>query len=128
MAHVSKKVGAYTGTVSFMRQIQFTNSHYKDAEVKSINLIKNLLQQPEIMCEFTIKFTMGKREQSNLFINFYTIKPEISFNLDTGLQIRVHIGKLFSLFLIQTFVVGTQKNRLNVGAFEYPNRMFKLMG
>ena len=30
-----------------------------------------------------------------------------------GLQIRVHIRKLFSLFLIHTYVVGTQKNRLN---------------
>ena len=30
-----------------------------------------------------------------------------------GLQIRVRIGNLFSLFLIQTYVVGTQKNRLN---------------
>ena len=28
-------------------------------------------------------------------------------------QIRVCIGNLFSLFLIQTYVVGTQKNHLN---------------
>ena len=31
----------------------------------------------------------------------------------SGLKIIVRIGKLFSLFLIQTYVVGTQKNRLN---------------
>ena len=30
-----------------------------------------------------------------------------------GLQIRVRIGNLFSLFLIQTYAVGTQKNYLN---------------
>ena len=30
-----------------------------------------------------------------------------------GLQIRVRVAKLFSLFLIQTYVVGTQMNRLN---------------
>ena len=33
--------------------------------------------------------------------------------MKTGLQIRVCIGKLFSLFLFKTYVVGTQKNRLN---------------
>ena len=33
---------------------------------------------------------------------------------DPGLQIRVCIGKLFSLFLTHlAYVVGTQKNRLN---------------
>ena len=32
---------------------------------------------------------------------------------DTGLQKRVCIGKLFSLFLIQNIDVDTQKNRLN---------------
>ena len=31
----------------------------------------------------------------------------------SGLQIRVHIGKLFLYFLFKTYVVGTQKNRLN---------------
>ena len=31
----------------------------------------------------------------------------------SGLQLRVRIGKLFSLFLIQSYVVGTQKNCLN---------------
>ena len=30
----------------------------------------------------------------------------------SGLQIRVHSGKLFSNFSTQTYVVGTQKNRL----------------
>ena len=33
--------------------------------------------------------------------------------LEVSLQIRVRIGKLFSLFLIQTYVVGIQKNRLS---------------
>ena len=34
------------------------------------------------------------------------------FSVTTGHQIKVHIGKLFSLFLI-TYVVGAQKNHLN---------------
>ena len=33
--------------------------------------------------------------------------------LETGLQIRVRTGKLFSYFSTKTYVVGTQKNRLN---------------
>ena len=32
---------------------------------------------------------------------------------NAGLQIRVRIGKLFRYFLSKTYVVGTQKNRLN---------------
>ena len=40
--------------------------------------------------------------------------PEPSLlSFETGLQIREGIGKLFSSFLTQTYVVGTQKNRLN---------------
>ena len=35
--------------------------------------------------------------------------------------------KLFFLFLNQTYVVGTQKNRLIDGSFEHPKHMFKLM-
>ena len=41
----------------------------------------------------------------------------------TGPQIRVRNWKSFFLFLNQTYVVGTQKNRLN----EHPKRMLKLM-
>ena len=33
--------------------------------------------------------------------------------LITGLKLRVRTKKLIFLFLIQTYVVGTQKNRLN---------------
>ena len=36
-----------------------------------------------------------------------------SKSIYSGLQIRVCIGKLFSLFSSKTYVVGTQKNRLN---------------
>ena len=35
----------------------------------------------------------------------------------SGLQIRVRIGKLFSLFLIKTYVVGTKKTRFNKTVF-----------
>ena len=42
----------------------------------------------------------------------------------TGLQIRVHIGKLFLYFSSKTFVVGTQWD----GSFEHPKLIFKLMG
>ena len=45
-----------------------------------------------------------------------------------GLQIGVHTGKLFFLFLNQTYVVGTQKNRLNETLFEHPKHTLKLMG
>ena len=36
-----------------------------------------------------------------------------SFEVSPGLRIRVHIGKLFSLFLIQNICCGYSKNRLN---------------
>ena len=42
----------------------------------------------------------------------------------TGLPIRVLIGKLVSLFLIQTYVVGTQKNRLNDLIWTYDSILF----
>ena len=48
---------------------------------------------------------------------------------DTSLQIRVHIWKLFFLFLNQNICLGTQKNRLiETVSFEHPKHMFKLMG
>ena len=37
--------------------------------------------------------------------------------IKAGLQIRPRIEKLFSLFLIQTYVVVTQTNRLNETVF-----------
>ena len=48
----------------------------------------------------------------------------------TGLQISVRTGKLFSYFSTKTYVVGTQKNRLNFkgSSFENTKHMFKLMG
>ena len=39
----------------------------------------------------------------------------------TGLQIRVRIGKLFSLFLIQNMCCGYSKE----GSFQHPKHMFK---
>ena len=46
-----------------------------------------------------------------------------------GLQIRVHIGKLFSLFLIQNICYGYLKELSHRdGAFEHQKHMFKLMG
>ena len=46
----------------------------------------------------------------------------------TGLQIRVRIGKLFSLFLIQNICCGYSKelSRSDV-SFEHPKHMFKLI-
>ena len=47
----------------------------------------------------------------------------------TGLQIRVRIGKLFSLFLIQNICCGYSKELSQwEGSFEHPKHMFKLMG
>ena len=47
----------------------------------------------------------------------------------TGLQIRVRIGKLFSLFLIQKICCGYSKEPSQWdGSFEHPKHMFKLMG
>ena len=40
-------------------------------------------------------------------------KQHFFFTVKSGLQIRVHIGKLFSSFLIDTYVVCTQMDRLN---------------
>ena len=46
-----------------------------------------------------------------------------------GLQIRVCIGKLFSFFSSKTYVVGTQKNRLNETVLlSTPKLMLKIMG
>ena len=39
---------------------------------------------------------------------------------------REHNGNLFSYFLTKTYVVGSQKNRLN--SFQHPKHVFKLMG
>ena len=44
--------------------------------------------------------------------------------VQSGLQISVRIRKLFSLLLIKTYIVATQKD----GSFEHPKHMFKLMG
>ena len=50
-------------------------------------------------------------------------------NMISGLQIRVHIGKLFSLFLIQNICCGYSKEpSQRDDSFEHPNNMFKLMG
>ena len=59
------------------------------------------------------------KENSN-----HTGKFDLKVILETGLQIRVCTGKLFSYFSTKTYVVGTQKNRLN----EHPKQMFKLLG
>ena len=62
---------------------------------------------------------------------------EIQFNflnhilllLLSGLQIRVCIGKLFSLFLIQNICCGYSKEPSQLdGSFEHPKHMFRLMG
>ena len=47
----------------------------------------------------------------------------------SGLQIRVRIGKLFSLFLILNICCGYSKEPSQWdGSFEHPKHMFKLMG
>ena len=62
---------------------------------------------------------------------------EIQFNflnhilllLLSGLQIRVCIGKLFSLFLIQNICCGYSKEPSQLDcSFEHPKHMFRLMG
>ena len=46
-----------------------------------------------------------------------------------GLQKRVHIGKIFSLFLIQNICCWYSKEQSQSdGSFEHPKHMFKLMG
>ena len=51
------------------------------------------------------------------------------FKCSPGLQIRVCIGKLFSLFLIQNICCGYSKeSSQGDGSFEHPKHMFKLMG
>ena len=53
----------------------------------------------------------------------------ILFLLLSGLQIRVCIGKLFSLFLIQNICCGYSKEPSQLdGSFEHPKHMFRLMG
>ena len=54
------------------------------------------------------------RHSINIDFNYFSVTlQKLDFKFDLGLQITVCIGKLFSLFLIQTYVVGTQKNHLN---------------
>ena len=54
-------------------------------------------------CYFLKKIEMATR--GNSFSWLKVVRP--------GLQIRVGTGKLFSYFSTKTYVVGTQKNRLN---------------
>ena len=50
------------------------------------------------------------------------------FLAGSGLQIRVHIGKVFSLFLIQNICCGYSKEPSQWdGSFEHPKLMFRLM-
>ena len=57
-------------------------------------------------------------------MNNYLISYHKIFYGYSGLQIRVLIGNLFSLFLIQNICCGYSKNRRN----EHPKHMFKLIG
>ena len=45
----------------------------------------------------------------------------------TGLQIRVHTGKLFFLFLNQN-MLWVLKRTVSMSSYEHPNHMLKLMG
>ena len=56
-----------------------------------------------------------------------SLSPSASL-LCAGLQIRVHIGKLFSSFLIQNICCGySNEPSQGDGSFEHPKHMFKLM-
>ena len=60
---------------------------------------------------------------------FLALRPRKAHKQRPGLQIRVCIGKLFSLFLTKTYVVGAQKYRLNETVLlSTKTHMFKLMG
>ena len=57
-----------------------------------------------------------------------TSNPSIP-SLTPGLQIRMRIGKLFSLFLMQNICCGYSKEPSQWdGSFEHPKHMFKSMG
>ena len=48
-----------------------------------------------------------------IIFDYAVLSGGLSAGLQIGLQIRVRNWKLLFLFLNQTYVVGTQKNRLN---------------
>ena len=51
------------------------------------------------------------------------------FIITPGLQIQMHNGKLFFLFLYQNICCGyAKKPSQRDGSFEHPKHMFKLMG
>ena len=55
--------------------------------------------------------------------------PEMYSFVLSGLQIKVRIGKLFSLFLVQNISCGFSKEpSQRDGSFEHPKHMLKLMG
>ena len=56
-------------------------------------------------------------------------RTENSGKIRAGLLLREHTNKLVSYFSTKTYVVGTQKNRLNeMVFFERTKHKFKLMG
>ena len=55
--------------------------------------------------------------------------PAVALLFASGLQIRVCIGKLFSLYLIQNICCGYSKEPSQCdGSFEHPKHMFQLIG
>ena len=71
---------------------------------------------------------MGKKIFTILGIDFF-VPPDLGTQCNPGLQIRVRIGKLFSLFLIQDKCCGDSKEPSQWdSSFEHPKHMFKLMG
>ena len=59
---------------------------------------------------------------------FLIIEFFIAIFWDPGLQIRVHIGQLFSLFLLQNICCGYSKEPSRDGSLEHSKHMLHLMG
>ena len=89
----------------------------------------NMTRPPELEYFCIVLYKIGKNSDHIHVIQSNKTKNKIFGSLTIGLKIRVCTGKLFSLFLIQKYVVGTQKKRLNETVlFSTQNECLKDLG
>ena len=101
------------GVSSTSVQMRSNNLQTSYTALVSPTLASSALE-PSTSSEDVIKQEKVQRHAARLVhCTYYDRTHGCVFKMDSGLQIRVRIGKLFPLFFIQTCVVGTQKNRLN---------------
>ena len=95
-----------------------------DGDARPAELASQLMQNPQVLAALQDKLGSMVGVSSG-YIQRLVNPPVIAI----GLQIRVCIGKLFSLFLIQNICCGYSKELSQLdGSFKHPKHMFKLIG